>query len=112
MTSTKQLHRFEQLKIASSFKERLLGLTIYNTHPEKLAFMLPNCKLIHTFGMKYSIDLIFIDQNYVVTEIFEHVPACKIQGAFFASHTIELEAGSIRKNRISKGDLICDLQPS
>lgn len=107
ITNNPTSHQLDHFQIARSFSERLRGLTIYQKHPDQLSFVLLNCKLVHTFGMSYNLDLIFIDRNYRIIELYEDVAPCKIQGAYYASHTIELDAGSIRKLKISKGDLIC-----
>jgi len=107
MTSYKlSMEQFE-VKIATSFKERLLGLTIHQIPQQNFAFVIPNCKLVHTFGMHFSLDLLFIDRNGIIIELFEAVDPGSIKGAFHAAHTIELNAGSIQLHQISKGHLIC-----
>lgn len=46
---------------ANSFYKKLKGLMFSKN--ESKGIMLNKCKSIHTFGMKYNIDLIFIDKN-------------------------------------------------
>jgi len=107
MNQTKlSMSQFE-IKVANSFKERLLGLTIYQIPQKDFAFVIPNCKLVHTFGMHFSLDLLFVDRNGAIIELFETVKPGSIKGAFHAAHTIELNAGSIQQHQISKGNLIC-----
>ena len=99
--------RFRTLQVANCFSERLCGLTQYESHPKGLAFALPHCKLVHTFGMHYSIDLLFVDRNFRVIKICEQVPANAIRGAMDAKHTIELEANVVQQQHITLGDRLC-----
>ena len=99
--------RFKHLRVATSFSVRLYGLTQYECHPKGLAFVLPRCKLVHTFGMHYPIDLLFVDHNFRVIKIYEHVPANVIRGAMDARHTIELEANNVQQQQITLGDRLC-----
>lgn len=46
---------------ANNFYKKLKGLMFSKN--ESRGIMLSKCKSIHTFGMKYNIDLIFIDKN-------------------------------------------------
>lgn len=103
-------HQFDSIKIARSFKERLQGLLVFNEHPQQMVFVLPRCKIVHTFGMAYPIDIVFINRNLCIVHIDEHVCANEICVSLEASHTLELQAGTIKKHNIKLGDRLCPKQ--
>ena len=52
------------------------------------------CNLIHTFGMKFPIDLVFTDRRGVVKKVVRHVkPGRMAWGGFAASRTFEAQTG-------------------
>jgi uncharacterized membrane protein (UPF0127 family) len=57
--------------------------------------LLEPCSRVHTFGMSYSLDVIFLDCNNRVLDICENVAPWSIRGARGGRKTLELAAGSI-----------------
>ena len=49
--------------VACSFRARLLGLALLKEMPADCALLLPGCSSIHTFGMRFPIDVIFLDRQ-------------------------------------------------
>jgi uncharacterized membrane protein (UPF0127 family) len=65
------------------------------------------CKGIHTFGMKFPIDIIFLNRENRVVAIRKSIPANRMSPYYFtASCVLELPAGTIECLRIVKGDRI------
>ena len=89
---------------AEKFKERLTGLMGKKDMPQDTAFWIPDCPSIHTFFMKFSLDLIFTDKNQRVVSVFYEVRPYKIIfGGFKARHVFEMKVGSGRPS-LQKGD--------
>ena len=78
---------------AGTFKERVTGLMGKKDMPQDTAFWIPDCPSIHTFFMKFPLDLIFADKNLRIASVFYDVPAWKIIfGGFRARHVFEMKA--------------------
>ena len=81
------------MKVCTSFKDRLIGLMFKNELKEDYLF--PNCKSIHTFFMKFNIDVIAINKNNQIIKIYKNVSPNKI--IFMPTHTyavLETKANS------------------
>lgn len=100
-------HQFDTIKVARTFTERLQGLLVFKEHPHQLVYLIPRCKIVHTFGMSYPIDIIFINRSLCIVHINEHVAANEICLSLEAAHTLELQAGAIREHNIKLGDRLC-----
>lgn len=76
-----------KVKIAETFLKRFKGLMFINEAPDHGLLIKP-CRSIHTFNMKFPIDVLFIDQGNKVIEIVEGLGSGKIvtpiKGAFYA----------------------------
>ena len=62
--------------IAKSFKDKLLGLM--NKKNIDYGLLIENCKSIHTFFMKESIDVILLDKNNRILMINRNIKPNKI----------------------------------
>lgn len=95
----------DKLIPAKSLSQRIKGLM---GRPELLkeeALWISACPSIHTFFMKFPIDVIFTDKSFRVRALFENVPAGKILfGGFKSQNVFELRAGQIRAHQLKKGD--------
>ena len=49
--------------IARSFRARLLGLAGLADLPADCALLIPRCSAVHTFGMRFPIDVVFLDSD-------------------------------------------------
>ena len=78
---------------AGRFHERLFGLLHDRRMPSQAGLFLSSCKLIHTFGMKRPIDVVFLDALGVVCDVRPHVPPGRIVGCIQAHGVIEFPAG-------------------
>jgi uncharacterized protein len=48
---------------ATSLRARLLGLAFMPPPPLDQALLIPRCRSIHTFGMRFPIDITFLDER-------------------------------------------------
>ena len=89
---------------ADTLATRLVGLLGSNTFTGSSALHIEPCNHIHTFGMDYSIDVLFIDKNGYVIHAISQLEKNKISPNIPAAVSVlELPAGSIDKFNIKAG---------
>ncbi len=66
---------------------------------------LTHCSSIHTFGMQFPIDVIFLDNRQRVVRTISHLGLFKIAWARCFS-VLELPAGTLDKIPVQTGDLL------
>lgn len=95
------------VRIADNFIKRFKGLLFDNELQEEQGLLIVPCSQVHTIGMKFCIDVIFLSKSGEVihTEsdmipgvIGPHIPHC--------DRILELKDGTIRKKRIARGQRI------
>jgi hypothetical protein len=59
---------------------------------------------VHTFGMQFAIDLVYLDRRHTIRKIRQNVPPGRISGCFSAHSVLELASGSIRETETRIGD--------
>jgi hypothetical protein len=62
------------------------------------------CEAVHTFGMKFAIDLVFLSKRRKVRKIRHAVPRRRIAVDLLAHSVLELPAGTIAATRTAVGD--------
>lgn len=68
------------------------------------ALWLVPCSSIHTIGMRYSLDLVFLDRKGGVLDCQEHVQPWRMRRARGAHQTIEFASGALRHLSPKQGD--------
>ena len=79
---------------ASSHSSRLLGLARLDDMPATLALHITPCRSVHTFGMRFAIDLIWLDRSGEVVRIDAHVAPRRLRTCWAARSVLEVRAGS------------------
>lgn len=88
-----------KLTAATSFWQRLLGLMFKKHLSQDEGLLFENCNSIHTFFMRFTITVIFIDKNNYVAKIATVNP-WRIAHCRYASKTIEFSADKPLRLRI------------
>jgi uncharacterized membrane protein (UPF0127 family) len=102
---TKQTWLATKVRKADNFFTRLVGL-LKRTHlgPEEALWLMPS-KGIHTIGMKFPIDVVFLTKSNEVIGLISGMPPYRISSVHFRGYSvIELPNGTIRKSRTEIGD--------
>ena len=68
------------------------------------------CECVHTFFMRYEIDLVYIDRERRVRKLRSGVVPWRISGCFTAHSVLELGPGTIVTTRIQVGDRLAITQ--
>ena len=82
-----------QITIADTFFSRLIGLMFKKNIEKKTGLLIRRCSSIHTFFMRFPIDVIYLDKNDVILDK-ETVKPWRL-GKFVkhARHVLELPQG-------------------
>lgn len=67
------------------------------------------CESVHTFGMKFPIDLVYLDREHRIRKIRKRVHPWRISACFTAHSVLELAAGAIGEGDAEPGDIIAFL---
>lgn len=97
---------FSEASSASTFFQRLLGLLFKKSISEDQALFLYNISSIHTFFMRFSIDIIFTDKDMGVIKIYESVNPWKIVFCRRAFCAIECLGGAASRKNIKVGQTL------
>ena len=64
------------------------------------------CESVHTIGMRFAIDLVYLDRSRRVKKVRGSVPAWRISACLLAHSVLELPAGTIERTGTTAGDRI------
>ena len=64
--------------VADTARSRLLGLAWLDDLPEGAGLLIPRCSSVHTFGMRFALDVDFLGPNREVLRRVEAVPARRV----------------------------------
>ena len=93
------------VQIADHFWARLQGMLGSCADQEIPALWFSACSSIHTIGMKFPLDVIFLDRNLKVVKILLGVPPMRWMVYSAKAHSVlELITGRWDTNLISLGD--------
>lgn len=76
--SSESMEMSLQIRIAGNFIERARGLLFSDPLPEGHFLYIPNCRSVHTFGMRYPLIVIFLDQEGHVLHVYQNVKPMRI----------------------------------
>ena len=61
------------------------------------------CNSIHTFAMKYNIDLVYLNRMNQVIKLIHNIVPWRMSFSFYAKSVIELHSGTIDDKKIKIG---------
>ena len=71
------------------------------------ALVIPRCRQVHTFGMRFAIDVLFIDRSGEVVRASRWLKPYRLSPPAWGSNTaIEFPAGTLALTRTETGDSI------
>lgn len=91
------------LEIASTRRARRRGLL--GRDGFEGALLIERCRSVHTFGMRFPIDVAFLDPDGVVLRVVT-LPAWRMASARRAKRVVEAEAGAFERWGVSAGDVL------
>lgn len=81
-----------EIPVATTWLSRLLGLALLTRDRAGAGLLIPGCHSVHTFGMRFRLDLLFFDRQGRVVEICRDVPAGRFFRCRRAAAVLELPA--------------------
>ena len=87
-------------------KARRAGLLGYDSLPDGHAMVIAPTNAVHTWFMRFSIDIAFVSRTGEVVKTCHSVKPWRIAGAFRAYAVVELGAGSLLRNDTVPGDIL------
>jgi uncharacterized membrane protein (UPF0127 family) len=64
------------------------------------------CEAVHTVGMRFAIDLVYLDRKHRIRKLRSSVPPWRLSACLSAHSVIELPAGTIRDTQTERGDTL------
>ncbi len=87
-------HGCLHLRIAASFAQRACGLLWCAPLRDGDALLIPGCHAVHTCGMRYAIDVVFLDASGCVLAVVAGLAPWRCAARCRAAAVLELAAGS------------------
>ena len=95
------------VKLANNFVTRSLGLLPKSSISEDEGLTIKPCCSVHTFFMRFPIDVLFVDRQNRIVALYENVGRNRVLPIHLNSFlVIELAAGQISRKNIEKYDII------
>lgn len=92
-----------RIHIARSFLQRARGLLGSAPLAADEALLIRPCSSIHTFGMRFAIDVVFIDARGCVLAVHEALGPWRVAHCRGASAVLEMAPGTARREGLSPG---------
>src|SRR5260370_12682545 len=64
------------------------------------------CESVHTFGMKFSIDLVYLDRNKKVKKVRSGVAPWRLSACLSAHSVLEFASGTVHRTQTRPADLL------
>ncbi|MGA2877543.1 MAG: DUF192 domain-containing protein [Bryobacteraceae bacterium] len=90
--------------IADNSKTRKTGLLKHTRLERGEGLWITPCEGVHTVGMKFPIDVLFLDKKRKVVKIRAAMPRWRMAASLFAHSVLELPSGTAQATQTASGD--------
>ena len=94
----------ETVEVANTSETRRVGLLKHTRLEPGSGLWIVPCESVHTFFMKFPIDLVYLDKKRKVKKVRHAVPAWRLSACLTAHSILELPAGTVEKSGTQAGD--------
>jgi uncharacterized membrane protein (UPF0127 family) len=94
----------EAVDVANTSDTRRVGLLKHKSLEPGTGLWIVPCESVHTFFMKFPIDLVYLDKKKKVRKVRNAVPAWRLSACLTAHSILELPAGTAAKTGTQPGD--------
>jgi type VI secretion system VasD/TssJ family lipoprotein len=101
-----------QVSVAANFLARAGGLLFRPPLEQDEALLIAPCSSIHTFAMRYPIDVVFLDRRARILRVCPQVRAGRLRFAWGAAAVLELRAGQAARHGLTRGVMLDWLGPA
>lgn len=92
------------LEVADTGHKRNKGLLGRRSLARGEGLWIVPCESVHTFFMKFPIDLVYIDSKHRIKKLVRNVPPWRLSACLSAHSIVELPAGTIQRTHTETGD--------
>jgi uncharacterized membrane protein (UPF0127 family) len=104
LNATKGLLLGEAISVADSSRARRTGLLKHTGLKMGEGLWIVPCEAVHTFGMKFAIDVVFLSRKRKVLKIRKDMKQRRIAICLRAHSVLELPAGLLQQTGTVPGD--------
>jgi uncharacterized protein len=90
--------------VADTSAKRRIGLLKHKSLEPGQGLWITPCESVHTFFMKFAIDLVYLDRNKKVRKVRHAVPPWRLSACLAAHSILELPAGAAAGSQTQPGD--------
>jgi uncharacterized membrane protein (UPF0127 family) len=90
--------------VASDSRTRRTGLLRHSTLIPGEGLWIVPCEAVHTFGMKFAIDVVFLSRKKQILKVRKNMTVRRIAICLRAHSVLELPAGMLDKTGTTPGD--------
>jgi uncharacterized membrane protein (UPF0127 family) len=101
---TRQVVLADRVEIADQGATRRKGLLGRTGLPAGEGLWIVPCESVHTFGMKFPIDLVYLDRSRKVKKVRSGVPPWRLSACLSAHSVVELASGTVQMTQTRQGD--------
>jgi uncharacterized membrane protein (UPF0127 family) len=95
-----------RLELAGTGETRRKGLLGRESLLQGEGLWIAPCESVHTFFMRFAIDLVYLDRKNRVRKVKSSVGPWRISACFRAHSVLELPAGTVNATRTEPGDAV------
>jgi uncharacterized membrane protein (UPF0127 family) len=94
----------EAVELADTSAKRRTGLLKHERLEPGQGLWIVPCESVHTFFMKFPIDLVYMDKRHKVRKVRHSVAPWRMSACLLAHSVIELPAGTAEQSGTQAGD--------
>lgn len=92
------------IRAADTSATRRTGLLKHDGLKEGEGLWIVPCEGIHTFFMRFALDVIYLDRERRVRKVVRNIPPWRISVCFSAHSVLEMAVGEIDRTKTAGGD--------
>jgi uncharacterized membrane protein (UPF0127 family) len=103
---TRQTVLADAADLADTSEKRRTGLLKHTGLAPGEGLWIVPCESVHTFFMKFPIDIVYLDKKLKVKKVRHAVPAWRLSACLSAHSVLELPAGAAAQAKTEVGDVL------
>ena len=102
--ATKRVQLGDAILVADDSRTRRTGLLRHSALAPGEGLWIVPCEAVHTFGMKFAIDVVFLSRKKQILKVRKNMPVRRISLCLRAHSVLELPAGMLDETGTGPGD--------
>jgi uncharacterized membrane protein (UPF0127 family) len=94
----------DAVEVADTSAKRRTGLLKHDSLGEGQGLWIVPCEGVHTWGMKFAIDVVYLNKKRQIVKIRKDMGKRGISMCLWAHSVLELPAGTVDRTGTQKGD--------